>query len=831
MLPKFIALLGLFAGAAGLLFFAALPAGAQVTTTDYDANDNGLIDVSTLAQLNAMRWDLDGDGDPVSASASDYLTAFPNRETGAAGRMGCPSGTCTGYELMANLTFPTSGTFSSWTPIGTSTAPFNTTFDGNGHTLTRLTVSVSSGDAGLFGSTRGVIRDLGIINPNVTITASSQEAGALAGNIASGGRVDSSYVMGGSVTLAANNNTGGGLTGRNYGNIRASYSTATVRTDGSRDGSLVGGLAGWNDGGTIIASYAAGIVSASGPGAIVGGFVGPSGGATAVITNSYCDTQVSGQSNCIGAQSGATVTVDGKTTSQLQTPVGYTGIYADWDIDLTGDSTGDDPWYFGTSSQYPAPSYLRRTDYDSNNNGLIEVSSLAQLNAMRWDLDGDGDPAAASLSNYNAAFPNRETGAAGRMGCPATCGGYELTANLTFPASGTFSSWTPIGTVAAPFTTTFDGGGHTLTGLTVNVGSGNAGLFGELGSSGIIKDTGIINPNVRITSLGRAGALVGNIQSGGRVDSSYVQGGSVTIASNSAEGGGLAGANRGTIRASYSRAAVSIDGSRNNVLVGGLVGITSDTIIASYAAGSVSATGTAVQVGGLVGRSSGSGSAITASYCDTQASGQTACVGEQFGGSSVTVAGKTTSELQAPTGYTSIYADWNISLDAGSTGDYPWNFGTDSQYPVLNTPAQRIAAAPRPPPPPAPPRAPEPDDDHYDPATAHPEIYVNERHGMSATCQVQEGADGEPESALISFDLGSYQKVVVLHLSLWNGEVFISYEWFNLDEPSLERDGQTAQVRVTTDPASTRFRLDSVFPTTNLVLGYADCHTDDDPGG
>ena len=55
-----------------------------------------------------MRWDLNGDGAiDTSATTSDttaYNTAFSNRDIGSA-RMGCPSGTCTGYELLNNLNF------------------------------------------------------------------------------------------------------------------------------------------------------------------------------------------------------------------------------------------------------------------------------------------------------------------------------------------------------------------------------------------------------------------------------------------------------------------------------------------------------------------------------------------------------------------------------------------------------------------------------------------------------------------------------------------------------------------------------------------------------
>ena len=59
------------------------------------------------------------------------------------------------------------------------------------------------------------------------------------------------------------------------------------------------------------------------------------------------------------------------------------------------------------------------TDYDDDNNGLIDIRTLAQLNAMRWDLDGNGVAASSATTTYNAAFPS----AAARHGLPGHCRG------------------------------------------------------------------------------------------------------------------------------------------------------------------------------------------------------------------------------------------------------------------------------------------------------------------------------------------------------------------------------------------------------------------------
>ena len=98
--------------------------------TDYDADNDGLIDVDTLAKLNAIRWDLDGDGvgdkydsngdgDYVDAGEYDYTSNYTGVFSSAEDNMGCGESavtiasqntgnpTCKGYEITANLDFDT----------------------------------------------------------------------------------------------------------------------------------------------------------------------------------------------------------------------------------------------------------------------------------------------------------------------------------------------------------------------------------------------------------------------------------------------------------------------------------------------------------------------------------------------------------------------------------------------------------------------------------------------------------------------------------------------------------------------------------------------------
>ena len=82
----------------------------DATGTNYDVDADGLIEIDTLAQLDAVRHDLDGDGVATSTATAAYAAAFSS----AAAGMGCPdgpdpddAGDCRGYELTADLNFDT----------------------------------------------------------------------------------------------------------------------------------------------------------------------------------------------------------------------------------------------------------------------------------------------------------------------------------------------------------------------------------------------------------------------------------------------------------------------------------------------------------------------------------------------------------------------------------------------------------------------------------------------------------------------------------------------------------------------------------------------------
>ena len=404
---------------------------------DYDADDDGLIEIVTLAQLDAVRHDLDGDGVPAgsgttaaagaaaapgtaaapgasatgsgaTAAAGSGVSAAPGAATpgaaaggsgealapGAAAHgaafpdaaegMGCPAGACLGYELAADLDFDADGSGAAdagdafwnggagWRPLGTFDEPFTAVFAGNGRTVSHL--FVGGGDnAGLFGMSSGVIRGVGVVDADVT---GSQCAGALAG--LNGGRVEASWSTG----MVTGDSCVGGLVGVNglwapdggtfrplAGFVTASWSSADATAE-----QWVGGLVGYNNG-TVVASYAAGPVTATTAGSGAGGLVGRMGFGRNRITASYATGAVSGPGGAVGGLVGHAMPHDrveasywdmetsgmtrggggaGRTTAALQEPTGYTGPYADWDVDVGGDGAPDAPWDFGTPGAYPA---------------------------------------------------------------------------------------------------------------------------------------------------------------------------------------------------------------------------------------------------------------------------------------------------------------------------------------------------------------------------------------------------------------------------------------------------------------------------------------------
>ena len=117
---------------------------ASPTGGDYDHDDEGLIEVRTLAQLDFIRYDLNGDSMVGIYAIEEYQSAFP----GALDGMGCPADGCRGYELAASLDFDTNGNGEAdagdayWNDgAGWEPGSSSPTFDGNRYTIANLYIN------------------------------------------------------------------------------------------------------------------------------------------------------------------------------------------------------------------------------------------------------------------------------------------------------------------------------------------------------------------------------------------------------------------------------------------------------------------------------------------------------------------------------------------------------------------------------------------------------------------------------------------------------------------------------------------------------------------
>ena len=159
----------------------------ETALSNHDSDGDGLIEITTVEQLNAVRYDLDGDGtveDDDNTEGVDeaalYSAAFPVASDGSV----CPDGMlCTGYELMNDLDLETDGDGTAgdgdtywnngagWQPIGVLNSGFAATFEGNGLSINNLLIDRSAEDhVGLFGlvGEDAEIRNIALVDISVT---------------------------------------------------------------------------------------------------------------------------------------------------------------------------------------------------------------------------------------------------------------------------------------------------------------------------------------------------------------------------------------------------------------------------------------------------------------------------------------------------------------------------------------------------------------------------------------------------------------------------------------------------------------------------------------
>ena len=411
----------------------------------YDTDGNQLIEIQNLDHLNAIRYDLNGDGVPSDELA--YWEAFVGGRPG----MGCPE-VCIGYELTRDLDFALPNSYQvgevaeewveaaggGWWPLGTDSEPYSGIFEGNGFHIKHLRLRHSRDfPTGMFGVTdhRSEIRNLdllavrseggsragGLVGDSHGLVFNCGVDGLVSGEIGVGGllgvnrytgvvrkswfrgSVHGFDTVGGAVGINENGwidsshvegsvmgrQDVGGLIGYNTQHGSAQIVFAYTRVLGAAN---VGGLVGTNEGEIRLAHTAGYIEALDTFGGMIGAneltgklaysystvLVGPQpetspGGAViglqdGVALSVIWDTIASGKLEAV--RLGSDAGIRGELAQTLTRLGDYVDPIGDWNVDIDGDGTPDDPWEFGELTDYP---YLRA------------------------DIDGDGDSSAAEF--------------------------------------------------------------------------------------------------------------------------------------------------------------------------------------------------------------------------------------------------------------------------------------------------------------------------------------------------------------------------------------------------------------------------------------------------
>ena len=209
---------------------AVSAASVSYAHADVDIDNDGLIEISTLQELDLMRYDLAG-------------TSLNGDSTG------CPATGCNGYELVADLDFDTNGNGvaddgdlfwnegKGWVPVGKSGSRYTGTLEGNGHVIRNFYINGSADKfIGLFGATdSAVIRNMTFAGANVK----GYEYLAIVAGDAHESTFTNIHFTG--MYVEVTRRRGGALIGSGYDNIIVNNVTASGQVKGMREsGGLIG---------------------------------------------------------------------------------------------------------------------------------------------------------------------------------------------------------------------------------------------------------------------------------------------------------------------------------------------------------------------------------------------------------------------------------------------------------------------------------------------------------------------------------------------------------------------------------------------------------------
>ena len=569
--------------------------------------------------------------DPYKISTAAELREFAQRVNGTDGNSADPGAHA---KLMNDINLSeicgedVDGQSVSWTPIGNS-RPYRGTFNGAGHTISGLYINDSTADdQGLFGYVSGTVQNLtvsgsvkgddyvgGVVGQNNGTVTNCAFSGSVSGVGPVGG------VVGYNISSVTNcYNTGevsggagvGGVVGDNISSVENCYNTGTVIGSGGLAGGVVGqnssGDSSGDSSGSVTNSYNTGAVSG---GEKVGGVVGQN---CASVTNCYNTGNVSGNRSVGGVvgNNGGTV----ENCYFLQT----TGV----NESLQG--IGND----GSAAGAAAVNNLSDLCEAFNDTNTWTISDTLKRPVLKDNHEDDGTQAhpyristAAQLENFRDLVNGKD----GQAANPNAHAKLMNDIDLSSVCSAEEGSWTPIGnSIDNLYEGTFNGDGHTISGLYIAGDDDDQGLFGFVGSEGTVQNL-TVSGSASVSHGENVGGIVGYNFSGTVTNCAFS--GSVGGIFSGSYVGGIVGYNSsGTVtNCAFSG---SVSGSVSGDYVGGVVGYNNGgTVTGCTFSGSGSVSGGSY-VGGVVGWNS-SDVNVTNCYNIGSVSGSASYVGGVVG--------------------------------------------------------------------------------------------------------------------------------------------------------------------------------------------------------
>jgi hypothetical protein len=616
-----------------------------------------------------------------------------------------------------------------WTPIGrrlavASVTYFSGIYDGNGFTISGLTVELTGGDntetpyVGLFGRAQeAIFRDIHL--EDVWVVTESTGAGGLVGWLEDSSVSDVS--LRGTLNVSAKGQVGGLIGWSTSSAVTATTVSATGTVTGSDQ--QVGGLIGLMDEGSVSNSSVVGSLSFNMTSEGLGGLIGAANGGTvqqvfvsstvvvssgsmsvggligvnyAAVSDARSDASVSGTDNVgglIGVNDGsitnsfATGTVvsggwaGGLAGGHFQSAI--TNSYATGDVTGGGFAVGGLIGYFDSGSLANAHASGSVTGSGSAVGGLIgylapffvnieidgvyatgNVIGASEVGGLIGDVDTSFGSVAIENAHGAAAVEGVTNvgGLVGRVGSHST----NTAVFENSYATGSVEGLTRVGGLVGNNPSNSTIRNSYATGA-VTGGTGSIQVGGFAGHNAGVIENSYAAGNVNGAS--KVGGFAGSTD-GGEISESFARG---TVMSSGDFAGGFIGSSSGsTITDAYARG--NVTGASK---VGGLLGESAgDTVISSYSTGLVSGTAQDPVVGGLIGATT-SATSLTASFWDEDTSQQQSSAG----GSA-----RSTEQMKLLATFTDDLDEAEAwSIVAAETGDTTWGVCTfaNSGYPFL----------------------------------------------------------------------------------------------------------------------------------------------------